>query len=103
MRLTQYLGVANVTTNGSCAVSAPSIEVRSRARSGGTRVVSSPTRPWLLASVGVRDGYAREPTGGEAERRCTRRSPRAAMCALPPSGRATSWYFPAAGTRTCAT
>src|SRR6478672_12258161 len=77
-RLSQYRGVAKVTTNGSCAASAAAIDVRSKARSGGTLVVSRAVRPPVLASVGVREGYAGDPTIGDEERAATTRSPRPA-------------------------
>src|SRR5437762_7212064 len=91
MRLSQYRGVAKVTTNGRCAASAAATDVRRSARSGGTRVVSAAVRPPVLASVGVFDGYARDPTIGDAELGRTIRSPTPAIRSLPPRGRATTW------------
>jgi len=77
-----------VTTNGLCAAKEPAIEYRSRARSGGTRVVSCETAPWVLASVGVADSGALAPTATESERAFTSSVPSAWIFA--PKGSATS-------------
>ena len=58
-----------------------------RSRSGGTRVVSCETAPWVLASVGVAEAGAFAPTATESERALTSSVPSAWIFA--PIGSAT--------------
>src|SRR3954447_26276354 len=64
VRLVQYFGVAKTSTNGTCARIESATEERGSERWGGLAVVSAATSPFVLASVGVRDGIARAPTAG---------------------------------------
>ena len=84
----QKRGVAKVTTNDLCAASEPAIEFRSKARSGGTRVVSAETAPWVLVSVGVAESGALAPIATESVRAFTSSVPSAWIFA--PIGSATS-------------
>ena len=65
-----------MTTNGSCAASAAAIDVRSSARSGGTRVVSSAVRRFPLPqSAFEREPVPRLPLPQSALARTSRRWP----------------------------
>src|SRR4051794_15972911 len=64
VRLVQNSGVANTSTNGTCARSESATEQRRSALSGGLRVVSARKLPCVLAIVGVRDAIARSPPSG---------------------------------------
>src|SRR5204862_6890356 len=91
MRLSQYRGVAKVTTDGRCAASAAATYVHSSARSGGTRVVSAAVRPPVHASVGAFDRYARDPTLGDAAHGRTTSPSTPTIQPLPPTSSATTW------------
>src|SRR5713101_5472587 len=90
VRLVQNFGVAKTSTNGACALSESATEYRRRGRSGGLAVVKAARSPWVLASVGVRDGIARSPTAGACGRFATFRIAKPWIGA--PSGWATIVY-----------
>src|SRR2546423_14257468 len=100
VRLVQNSGVANVSTNGTCATSEAATEYRSSARSGGTRVVNALTG--AVASVGVGDAIAFAPIAGLVERAFTERIERP-WIGVPPTGCASTQYRPGRARRRCAT
>src|SRR6266550_3960520 len=102
VRLEHQRGVANVTTNGTCAARDSAIEYRSSPRSGGTRVVNGAVWPCAVARVGVCEGKARVPTAGLDDCSLTTTWVTPPM-RTEPCGRASTQYVPALGTRTCAT
>src|SRR5215211_2423629 len=101
VRLAQYAGVANATTNGRCARIESATENAYSARSGFGAVVSGPSRPCVVASVGVPDRGAGAPIAGEYELFLTMTLPSAAIRA--PLGRASNQYVPGSGASRCAT
>src|SRR5439155_12417981 len=92
--LVQNFGVANVTTNGTCAAIACATDVVYRCRSGCVAVVSGASLPPVVASVGVLETGALVPTAGEYECRRTMTLPRPLIAA--PRGLARTQYLPAA-------
>jgi hypothetical protein len=66
-------------------------------------VESAARLPFVLASVGVREGIALSPTAGAALFARTTTLPIACTRRFPPTGDASSQYFPGAGNRIRAT
>src|SRR5436305_1268353 len=71
VRLAQNFGVANVTRNGARAASDCAIDHLYSARSGCVDVVNGASFPPVEASVGVCEGGAWLPSGGETLRLLT--------------------------------
>src|SRR5262245_1260015 len=90
VRLLQNLGVANVTTNGTLALSESATEYWRSDSSGGVRVVSCETSPPVDASVGVSEAGAGSPTSGGGSFLDTTTLPSACTVSLPPWGWAIS-------------
>src|SRR4029453_11994158 len=79
VRLAQNFGVANVTTNGTCAASDWATDERESAGAGRVEVVSGASFPRVLASVGVFERGACVPTAGDAVRSLTTMFPSPAI------------------------